>query len=668
MKSKKIKKKKHVSALEMYSSLFYDILTKGIRHNASSLGSDKMQIGYDRFFTGQRTTAYYYVTALPQEVNMSLMDDIRMYCYNDYVRLNFNINMSRHIINWNSTEMKDNREAWNRALLRSAESDSDPLGTVQEIRRSKDERRLLESWPYFQHADIDRKAIIITDLIIEVSTINNSRVCYENFDKVCDKLEKYCAMYEIGLKRIKNTVLDCMRFASPLMNDTKSFSAGIIPTRVLVDEVVANMCSYSPGKLSETGILMGIDVRTNMMVYMAVDQIMQRSLGILLAAASSGGKSVMAKCMIRELLARKVNCIVLDRDGEYKPLTEFCQGVCIDLNRSVGKYFDSMQIGRLTGYQEIDAGLLTESVVTTTSIFNVLVSASTGMNASERKIFNDAYNLLLEKAGVLKNKQETWKNSDRLSYHDLYQAIVVLSRHSAYIQRYGNVISDFVDKLSVYFSPNGLRSHLFREKIGINDILSSIDNNRAMILDICLYLDKDVDQTAEGKVEQIIKQITASYLTILLTNYFHSRHGTSMTFVEEYQRYSADCSEMQNLVLNMVTGNRKRNAGTVLITNSPAEIVRGDRATTMALTDNIKNLVLGKIESTKTIAQICETWNIPYCAQTLNEIATKPRFDKCFLFRPENGEIAIVKQYMPDELMNSPCFSTSIYQGQACSS
>ena len=140
---------------------------------------------------------------------------------------------------------------------------------------------------------------------------------------------------------------------------------------------------------------MGIDVRTNQFVYLDIGNIMKNSLNILLAAATSGGKSVMAKCMIREFLAHQVNVVVLDRNGEYKPLTRQCQGAIIDLDRATGRYFDSMQIGDLTGYAEIDASLYTDAIVATTSTFNVLISIDNGMNTSERKIYNDAYNILL---------------------------------------------------------------------------------------------------------------------------------------------------------------------------------------------------------------------------------------------------------------------------------
>lgn len=657
-KKEKKQKKQHVSALEMYSNIIYDMVTKGARHNNQELGVDHIHIGYDRIYTGSCMKAYYYVKAFPSEIPMSLMDDIRNYCYHDNVRINFNINMAHHVINWQSVEMKDNRRIWNKKLEESASEDKEFLGSKQDEIKNERELWLIKSWKEIQQADMDKKALCFSDLLIEVTTINNSLDSFEEFNKTCYKLEQYCAMYDIDIKRVRNMLLDFLQYTSPVMDKTGSYSSQTIPSRVLYDEVVSNMTPFTPGKLSGKDLVMGIDVRTNQFVYLDIGNIMKNSLNILLAAATSGGKSVMAKCMIREFLAHQVNAVVLDRDGEYKPLTRQCQGAIIDLDRATGRYFDSMQIGDLTGYAEIDASLYTDAIVATTSTFNVLISIDNGMNTSERKIYNDAYNILLNRAGVFKDKPETWKNSEKLRYHDLYGCIVDLSKNSAYQERYGKTISDMVDKLSVYFEPNGLRSHLFREKVGINDVLNTVYKDRAAMVDICLYLDKDTDQTTEGRVEQTIKHITASYLTILLTNYFHSKGQKSATFIEEYQRYD-ECGNIQSLVLNMVTGNRKRNAATVLITNSPQEIVRGSRATTLALVDNIKNLVLGKITSKDTIESICRAWSIPFCVDTLTEIATKPQYDKCFMFRPESGEIAVVKQYMPAELMKSPMFSTS---------
>lgn len=88
---------------------------------------------------------------------MSLMDDIRNYCYHDNVRINFNINMSRHVINWQSVEMKDNRRIWNKKLEESASEDKEFLGSKQDEIKNERELGLIKSWKEIQQADMDKK-------------------------------------------------------------------------------------------------------------------------------------------------------------------------------------------------------------------------------------------------------------------------------------------------------------------------------------------------------------------------------------------------------------------------------------------------------------------------------------------------------------------------------
>lgn len=657
-KTREHKKKERVSAWEMYSDLFFEMMTKGTRHNAEVLGADKIQLGFDRIFSGRCTKAFFYVQSFPPQIQMSLMQDIREYIGLLGVRINFNVNLQQHIINWKSTSMKDNRTVWNQRLEEAAAAETEFLGTQKEANKTERDLWLVKSWSMVSEADRAKKAIIASDMIIEISTTDNSATAIENFTIACYKLAKYADNYGIKIKRVRGRMLDFLQYTSPVMDNTSSFSGNAIPDRVLIDEIVANMTPYTSGKLSQVGVYLGVDVETGMLVYMDFDHIMDEALNIMVAAGTSAGKSFMVKGIMRECSARGMNTIVLDRDGEYKLFTTKVGGTVIDLDRSSGKYFDSMQIGDLTGVEEIDSGLFMESMLTTTSVFNILISHDNGMNPTERKVFNDAYNLLLESAGVKKDKRETWINSSKLRYSMIYKEIVKLSENSAYKTRYGNAVADLADKLSVYFDKNGIRSHLFQQKISINDILHKVRYDQAMMLDICLYLDKDVDKTVEGKVEQAMKLMTTSYLTILLTNYFRSIGMATIIFLEEYQRY-INCDEMKSLALNLFTSNRKRNAGTVVITNSPMDIIDSDESSARALTGNIQNLIIGKIEDAGTIHQICETWQIPHCEQALMDINSKPEYKHCFLVRFKNKEVAVVKHIIPDELAHDPMFSTS---------
>lgn len=662
---KQRKKKMHISAMDLYTGMAYDALTANSFIENEQIGADKVRVGYDRISTDSCTQCFFYISSVPQFIDTSLLQRIREYVETDNVRVNYDINMDPQVIHWESTNMKDMQRSWENLLRDSEEEESNYFEDQRVSDKNDREKWLVKSWRYISEADRHKQALIAMSTVIKLKTIDNSQQSLENLKDACRKVQQYCAQEKIEVKQAKGRMLDFVQYISPLINGENTISRGMIPTRVMTDDIIANMLSFTSGKLNQTEILMGLDVYTNMLTYMDFNEIRKRSLNILIAATTSSGKSTYAKCLTRELLANNKNVIVLDRDKEYNPITKKVDGVIIDLNRSVGKYFDSMRIGDLTGIEEIDIGLLEDSISATTSVFNSLTSIKNGMSTQQRKIFNDAYNLVLAQAGVERHNSSTWSNSAKLKYHDIYREIVLLSRNSGYQERYGDVLYDFVDTLSVFFEPNGLRSNLFKEKVNISDILEAKQKGNPFMLDICLYLDKDMDKSAEGRIEKSIKAITANYLTTLLTNQFAFMGEETIVIVEEYNRYldsgndDSVTSELQGLITNMVTGNRKRNAATILVTNNPKEIVTANKQVTMALVDNIKNLIIGKIESQDTINKICSTWNIAFCEKTINDISTNYDFKHTFLLRMESGEIAVVKQLLPPDQVNSPVYSTS---------
>lgn len=646
-----------VSVIEMYSSYFFDRLTRGRHVQVADLGEDKLQIGYNRVYTNLTTKAYYFIKSFPIQVQGALLHDMRLYCFEEGVNLHFNINMVPHTINWKSAELQDYRRSWNAGLEEAANSEKEFLATLEDDTKEQRDQWLINSWKYVSQADANNKAICTMDCIIEVATRDNKPDTLERFETVCYKLEQYGARNKIELKRVEGMLLDFIQYSSPLSANHLSFTGGMIPRRILIDESIANMTTFTGGKLSQEGLYVGIDVETGMLVYLNMDNIMDMSKNVMVAASSRGGKSFMVKGLIQESLANRISCIVLDRDGEYKALARKTDGIVIDFDKANGTYFDSMQIGDLTGIPEIDNALYTEAVSTTTSVFNILTDPINGMSPVQRAIFSDAINLVMYKAGVFANDKNSWKNADRLCYADVFNAIVYLSRNGAYQARYGQDMRLFVDTLKVFFG-DGIRSYMFKRKISIKDILGRVKKNESVLIDLCLYLDEDVDKTKDGMIEQSVKQMTTGYLTVLLVNYFRSLGLTSAVFLEEYQRYIKH-AEIQSLVLNLITGNGKRNSATFLVTNSPQEITTQGNAVTMALADNIRNLFLGKIESTNTISQICKLWNIPNCEKLLVDISEKPEYRHCFLTRFDNGEVSVVKHCLPDELAKSELFSSS---------
>lgn len=655
---KRQKKKRFVSGLELYSYFLSNLISRGELLPDKNLKDDEIQTGFNRIRTTTCTKVYYTVGVLPRDIPLALFTEIRDAVEREMVLVNFNINMSPHRINWNSWEMKEKRRIWTRNLQNETEGDRELLKSSQNLQLSEREQWLYDSWMYITRCDIEKISMCLMDLIIEISTRDNSELSITQLRDACTALEQYAASAGIELKRMQNYILDFLEYSSPILDKPDAVSRQWVPDRMLTDEVIAWMTTFEPGKLSDRGCILGMDIYTGKLVYQNFRKTQGEAKNFLVTAETGGGKSTMCKCLVRELMAAGLNNIILDRDGEYKPLTRAFGGTIIDLDRSSGRYFDSMQIGDLTGIPEIDNSLFTESVLTTTAIFNVLIDSQNGMSFNEKKIFNDAYNMLLKAHGIVKSKPETWVNSNRLTFKLLYDQILILGRHSAYQKAYGAELSAFCSKLSMFFDPGGLRSHLFRERISINDIVKSGNRNTPMLLDICMYIDNDTDKTKDGIVETLVKQMTASYLIILLTNYYKSKNQYTVHFIEEFQRY-VEHKEIQALVLNMITGNRKRNADTLLITNSPMSLLRGSTDTSYALVENINNFIIGGLKR-ETVKALCQTFGLSECEDMLMEMSAKSSttFKHCFLVKQDRGEVAVVVQQIPEEHLASSMFST----------
>lgn len=652
------KRRRRVSAIELYTYFIANMISKGELLPNKNLKDDQLQIGYDRVRSTTCTKAYYTIGFLPRDTPIQLFTEIRDAAERDLVVVNFNMNLEPHRINWNSYEMKEKRRIWTRNLQNETEGDRELLKSSSNLQLSEREKWLFDTWGYIVKSEMEKVSMCLMDLVVEISTRDNSEQALDQFRDACISFEQYSASIGMEFARMKNYVLDFLEYSSPILDKPDAMCRQWVPDRGVTDEVVAWLMTYEPGKLSDRGCVLGMDIYTGKLVYQNFRKGDGKAMNFLVTAESGLGKSTMCKCLVREVISAGMNTIVLDRDGEYKPLTRAFGGVVIDLDRSSGRYFDSMQIGDRTGIPEIDDSLFTESILTTTAIFNVLVDSEKGMNFNEKKIFNDAYNILLHKHGVEKAKPETWINSNRLNFHALYEEILILGRHSAYQRAYGSELSAFCSKLSMFFDENGLRSHMFKERISINDIIHSGNANTPLMLDIVMYIDKDQDNTKDGIVELLIKQMTASYLIILLTNYYKSKNQFTVHFVEEFQRY-IEHAGIQSLVLNMITGNRKRNAVTLLITNSPMSLMCTTGDTNFALVENINNFIIGGLKH-DTVVELCRMFGLGHCQPILLQMSEKSatEFKHCFLVKQRSGEVAVVTQMLPPEHLQSSMFST----------
>lgn len=657
-------KQKKITPLEMYT----DRIIRRLNANSSKIdltvsGASQMKFGYDKIITSKSIRKYYQLTRTAMYMPNQLIQFLREIekpeeFVGEGVSVNICFKMEPHFIEWNTRQMNLRSSIWEHDMAEAEEQTGhNRLVSDREIEVTKQNTWLQESWKYFKEMCSEGHATPVTQIYVELCTGVATQRAFGNLKQAEMALLQKSATNGFELKLIKGNLWDFQRLFSPVSAGNPRMEK-VTPRFPLTDEYVVNMMDYSPGKLMHTEVLMGMDIDTGKMVY---KDFVSESGGaeiLLIAAVTGGGKSYFAKSILFNTLLRNYTMIVMDRDGEYIPIANRIKGTVVSMSRGSGKYYDSTVIAEVTGIPEVDATLLIDSQNATTAVFNVLADAVNGMDSAELAMFNDAYNNMYAKHGILKRDKSTWHLSQELSFHELYREICDLKNKEEYMSRYGNKLLDFIDKLRVFFDENGVNSYLFRTPIQITDVLNNVDGNAPLVV---LHMDL-ADEAGKDKQDKptFIKLITTNYLmdTILT----HNRRLNRFTFevVEEFQRYLNN-DFAKGIVVTQVTGGRKKNANVIVVTNNPDELaaqVVEDKALA-AIRSNITSALIGKIQSEASIGPICRNLQLGGCEEELMAMCQHPDIYKhSFICKFDGLEAAIIKAVVPPEFVKTDLFKT----------
>lgn len=654
------KDSKRLSPLAMYTGFAKDYILDGSREKAMPLSEDELQISFERKDTQLGFSRMFYVKSLPEYVDLELVARLREECKNkcSLVAVNININLDPFVMKFNTEEMQESKRIWEQNEKRDlAEISDERFSSIEEDRVRSKYQRLSDTWDLIKNAATEHHAFTTSDILIELRTVGRSREARNDLNIATANLFAYGNTMGIQVKKISGYLYDFYKYASPTSTGRCEIADKIIDKRVLTDEIVTDFMSYSQGKLMQTQVLLGMDIDSGKYVYKDFVQESAGAENLLVAAQTGCGKSYLVKALVIMLLLRRFVVIVLDRDGEYIPLAERVGGTVVSMGRDKGTYFDTVEIGDLTGDSQIDDVLYYDSRKATERSFNVMADANAGMNSDELRIFSDCYTEMLETAGAFEKDKYSWKNSVGLSYADLYKVIKGKESDVGYKERYGQVLIKFVNKLAVFFEPSGQYSNIFRHKIVVSDILSKSEQGHLIVLH--LDLDDDVASKVVSK-ETVLKQITAQYLTNLVVNYNRKQHFFTIVVKEEFNRDMYNQYAKQ-VAVECATGYRKRNASFILNTNAPQELCdkSGSKDEALAAIQNsVTTAIIGRLNA-NVIEPVLTAFSMDSCIDVMREMLKDPEtYEKVFIACIDKREYARIMAVVPPELRNSPVFGT----------
>jgi len=608
-----------------------------------------------KIYTKNGIRRVFIINEFPPYVDKMLFLYIRSFVESMNVKVNFILKAVPYKLNLGSPKIKRRQRLW-RDRYNEVERRRASLSRTDKVFQEQQSRvtdtitdRMIKSWEFMRDVIDNKNELVLIRLCIEVASNNE------------DDLQKACDILKVMLKSndfiFNESIFQTFEYDKEY-NISKCSSSELLdklnPMYILSDSIVSKFNPIYHGYSGDTkGVYIGMDVNSYT-PYLKDFSKGAKAQNILFMAETGGGKSTLIKNF---MIFSKLNgyCIIcVDYEGdEYRLTWQKLGAKIIDLRG--GLYFDTTEIGDITGDPDIDFFLKDEAIRLTLRVFSLLYDVDNGMSITQEAIFSDAINNLYRKCGVTEDP-ETWSNSKGLLFSDVYDEIVNLFYDDEYLKEHGyeqykEECRLLVDGLRVYFSETGMKKSMLKTNLSVNDIKSE-----DMI--IISFGMKGENTTFVDKREAVLKQMTISYLCSLLANHNKTVKKTNTVIVlEELQRYLRE-ELSSDIVINLFSGARKRNAILLGAINIPKDVVKDELKGADSLYESASTLIIGKIKAS-TIDMLIEKFGMESSVKnTLENIRTLPEFDHCFLIFDDLKKYSLIKLELPKELAESSLFKT----------
>ena len=492
------------------------------------------------------------------------------------------------------------------------------------------------------------------------------------------QLRRLCIQYDIKIKEIRINILDWLKKLGIFsLMDIKEVD-NKLPKRAVTDDILAYFNSYKQGRVGNQGICLGMDILSNEPVLKKFKEHEDMPENWLIVAESGGGKSYLVKTLLSYLLADNFVVMVMDYEGdEYNNLANYIRAGNPDDVKivSMGKgstiYFDPLEISELTGNDEIDEELKEIAVNYALAIFKVIVAGLNGtLTQWEESVISLAIKRVYEAAGVTDDKY-TWHRSKGLRLHMVYNEIKDMVESKELVD-YDNdnvmhkAALKILESTSIYFEEGGSKSGTFKNSMSANELY------KAKFIVFSFGMRGSANSLSDQTI-LALKQLSVSFISTQISNYCkYVKKCFNVKVWEEFQRWGI-AKGSSEIILNAITGGRKRGDVNFIITNNLAEIIDGDNPVTSGIRQNIQNIAIGKVVDKVSRKKFCEVFDIPEIEGVLDRIAkahmtdyikssnnVSNRYKHAFCLILDNGNRAIVKAMLPKVLLESRLFRTGV--------
>lgn len=586
---------------------------------------NNMLIGNNQFITKGALTAMILIVEMGADTPMGfigeLIDAVKSKV--PEVAVDITIKAQRKDYNVNSSDMKSRIRTWELSLDSPGTTDSDKrraarcLYTVDIVRQGE--------VMYKGHTYVLLRATRGTAL-----------------QRGVDAASGYLSSIGASHKIIKNDMKRHMELAL-IMSDLRNSESKDIPAQIYSRQTLAEVLPTTQGLNDAYGTFLGID-RKMLGPYFINFRGTANAKNIVCAAGSGSGKTFLVQNWFLDMHADGYNMCIMDIKGtEFIAFTKAAGGIVLSMRPTSTFYVNTFKFDKTEAGDDPRVYFDTRFSLSKETMM-LLADLPPNMASQGEALVEEFMQAMYLEMGVSGDNPNTWFRTDFLDPYGVYD------KFEGYCSweiknKYPEVATRMLTRLSIYMSRTGSSSHMFRDQFHYKDILDT----KVLTFDFGML-------GAGDSTDQAMFKVRVLYMSLLNDQYVAHKyaHGEWTGKVLEESGIAADY--LIKLYAKDFMLRRAQNQVTILLGNSISSLVANDNA--KGIMENANILVLGSLNKSSREYLINEFGLDKECDE-LEELVKNPDYMNTFLLvnrMQKDATTALLKSYVPEHVVKGSLF------------
>lgn len=454
----------------------------------------------------------------------------------------------------------------------------------------------------------------------------------------------YLSSIGAKFKRIQSNLEEHLNYLS-LMSDKRPEHLKDIAANIFSIQTFSESMPDTQGANDSKGVWLGYDWRSHY-PYIVDFKSTSAAKNIMIEALAGWGKTFLAECWLYPFYAQDFNLSIMDIKGnEFTALTEALGGVLLSMRTTSTKYIntyiwypDEVIDGDVVTYANERFRMCMERLL---CICDLPETEETTGEALLEEFLQNVYMSI----GASRENINTWVRTTVLNPY------VVFELFERYISneirdKYNSVIMKMTERMRIYMSRDGSKSHIYRDAYRYSEVLNSR----------CLTFDFGILETSiqNDPVMFHLRVMDMIAISDSYVAYKKSKGEWTACLLEESQIVD---DWLTKVYTRQITLKRSLNQCTILLGNSVSALA--DNPLSKPIIENINILCLGSLNKSSRRFLKEEFGLKDSEIATLEDIQVDADLQRKFLLvnrMQPNATTAILEAHVPDDVSNSSLF------------